>query len=97
MTQPRTPLFFSVSAESSPISAISLVFGWQTQTWPGLAAESRPVQPSSVSCASNSPVLPSTVKAGPASFWPGRSGRSSGGRTKSFRPIARIVSWMMPV
>ena len=33
----------------------------------------------------------------PASFTPGSSGRSAGGKVKSFSPMARIVSWMMPV
>ena len=96
--QPRTPLFFSVSAESSPMWATTRSFGCDTQIDPGGAFDRRPVQARSVSCASPpSTTLPSMVKAGPAMERSGMIGLSSGGKVKSRRPIARITSWTTPV
>ena len=88
VTQPRTPLFFSVSAESSPMCATSRSFGCDTQMLPAGACDRRPVQASSVSCGSApSTTPPSMVKAGPASGRSGRIGRSSGGRVKPRSPM----------
>ena len=89
---------FSVSAESSPISATAWVWGWQTMTWPGLAFDRRPVHSSSVVCRSAaSSTWPLTVNTGPASGRSGKSGRISGGRTKLRRPRPRMMSFSTPV
>jgi hypothetical protein len=98
VTQPRTPLFFSVSADSSPMWATTRSLGWETQIEPGGACDSRPVQARSVACGSApSTTSPSMVKAGPASGRSGRIGRSPGGSVKSRWPAARITSCTTPV
>jgi hypothetical protein len=72
--------------------------GWQIITVSGRALDKRPVQPSRVWCGSAEvSTLPLTVAATPASVWSASTGRISGGRVKSQRPIPRMTSWMMPV
>ena len=88
----------SVSAESSPISAMSRVFGWQTTTWPEGAFDSTVTHDSSESCRDSvRSTRPDIVQAGPASFSDGSSGRSRIGSTHRSWPIARSTSWTAPV
>ena len=97
-TKPSTPRDFSVSADSSPISAMVSSLAWQTTTWPAGAADRNAVHASRLSSRSSPGVrVPVIVHTRPASVGPGSRARISGGSAWSGIPRAARVSNTTPV